>query len=239
VAQDVIRYELRDAVAVLHFDDGKANAFSHDAIESLHAHLDRADKDAKAVLLVGRPGRFSGGFDLAVMRSTGDAVRGLVTAGAELFLRMFELPQPIAVACTGHAVAAGALALLTADARIGAQGDFKIGLNEVGIGMTLPIFGVELARHRLSKRHFQRATIRAELYTPDAAVDAGFLDRVTSPESLLDVAFAEAEILAQLPQPAFANTKASVRAATLAAIRATLEEDMRRITQGPTGETTR
>ena len=67
MAQDAIRYELRDAVAVLHFDDGKANAFSHAAIESLHAHLDRADKDAKAVLLAGRPGRFSGGFDLAVM----------------------------------------------------------------------------------------------------------------------------------------------------------------------------
>jgi enoyl-CoA hydratase len=233
VAQDAIRYELRDAVAVLHFDDGKANAFSHAAIESLHAHLDRADKDAKAVLLAGRSGRFSGGFDLAVMRSGGDAVRGLVTAGAELFVRMFELPQPIAVACTGHAVAAGALVLLASDARIGAQGDFKIGLNEVGIGMTLPIFAVELARHRLSKRHFQAATTQAELYAPDAAVDAGFLDRVASPESLLDVAFAEAERLAQLPQPAFANTKASVRAATLATIRDTLEEDMRGMTQGP------
>ena len=233
MAQDAVRYELRDAVAVLHFDDGKANAFSHGAIETLHAHLDRADKDAKAVLLTGRPGRFSGGFDLAVMRSGGDAVRGLVTAGAELFLRMFALPQPNVVACTGHAVAAGALALLAADTRFGARGDFKIGLNEVGIGMTLPVFAVELARHRLSKRHFQRATIQAELYAPDAAVDAGFLDRVVNPESLFDAAFAEAARLAELPQPAFANTKASARAATLSSIRETLEEDMRKMTQGP------
>jgi enoyl-CoA hydratase len=130
-------------------------------------------------------------------------------------------------------VAAGALALLAADARIGSQGDFKIGLNEVAIGMTLPIFAVELARHRLSKRHFQRATTQAELYAPAAAVDAGFLDRVASPESLMDVAFAEAERLAQVRQPAFANTKASVRAATLATIRDTLEADMRGMTQGP------
>jgi enoyl-CoA hydratase len=234
VAQDIVRYELRDDVAVLHFDDGKANAFSHAAIEALHAQLDRADKDAKAVLLVGRPERFSAGFDLAVMRGGGDAVRGLVTAGAELFLRIFALPQPLVAACTGHALAAGAIALLVADARLGVRGEFKIGLNEVGIGMTLPLFAIEFARHRLSKRHFQRAAIQAEIYAPEGAVDAGFLDRVVGPESLLEAAFAEAARLAALPQPAFAHTKARARAATLTTIRAGLEDDMRGTTRGPT-----
>ena len=233
MAEDAIRYELRDGVAVFHFDDGKANALGHRAVEQLHRLLDRADKEAKAVLWVGRPGRFSGGFDLAVMRSDGDAVRGLVTAGAELFLRMFDFPQPIVIACTGHAVAAGALVLLSSDARIGAQGDFKIGLNEVALGMTLPRFAIELARQRLSKRHFQRATIQGELYAPDTAIDVGFLDRAVSPESLFDTALDEAARLAQLPQPAFAATKSSTRAAAIALIRETLEDDMRMMTRGP------
>ncbi len=233
MAEDPIRYELRDTVAVFHFDDGKANALGHGAIAQLHRLLDRADKEAKAVLWVGRPGRFSGGFDLAVMRSGGDAVRGLVTAGAELFLRMFEFPQPIVIACTGHAVAAGALVLLSSDARIGAQGNFKIGLNEVALGMALPIFAIELARQRLSTRHFQRATIQGELYAPDAAIDAGYLDRAVSPDSLFDTALDEATRLARLPQPAFATTKSRTRAAAIAGIRETLEDDMQKMTRGP------
>ena len=233
MAEELIRYELRDAVAVLHFDDGKANAISHVAIDALHGLLDRADKEAKAVLWVGRPGRFSGGFELSIMRSGGDAVRKLVTAGAELFLRMFDLPQPIVVACTGHAVAAGALVLLSSDARIGAQGDFKIGLSEVALGMTLPIFAVELARQRLSPLHFQRATTQGELYAPDAAVEAGYLDRVVPTETLLDTALEEAARLGALPQPAFSATKTSVRAAAIALIRETLDADMRKMTRGP------
>ncbi len=186
MADPTLRYEHRDDVAVLHFDDGKANVFSHDAITQLHRALDRAGDEAGAVMLVGRPGRFSGGFDLTTMRSGPEGVRGLVTAGAELFLRMFEFSRPVVAACTGHAVAAGALALLSSDTRIGARGDFKIGLHEVSIGMTLPIFAFELARQRLSKRHFQQATIQSQLYSPDEATDAGFLDRAVEPDSLFD-----------------------------------------------------
>jgi enoyl-CoA hydratase len=232
MADPILRYEHHDDVAVLHFDDGKANVFSFDSIGELHRALDRAGDEAGAVLLVGRPGRFSAGFDLATMRSGPEGVRGLVTAGAELFLRMFEFSRPVVAACTGHALAAGALALLASDARIGARGDFKIGLNEVSIGMSLPVFAFELARQRLSKRHFQQATIQAQMYTPDEAVDAGFLDRAVEPDSLLDEALAEAGRLAKLPQPAFANTKAATRATAIAYIRETLDDDMKKMT-GP------
>jgi enoyl-CoA hydratase len=224
---EAVRTEIREAVALVHIDDGKANALSHPVIAAIEAALDRAEKEAGSVLLVGRPGRFSAGFDLATMRGGPEAARGLVTAGAELFLRLFELPLPVVCACTGHARAAGGVTLLASDLRIGASGDFKIGLNEVGIGLTLPIFAVELARARLSKRHFERAVSQAELYAPDAAVDAGFLDRVVEPDALFEAALADARALAQLPQPAFRNTKLRSHAEIAAGIRATLEDDLK------------
>ena len=230
MAEGVVRSELREVVAIAHLDDGKANAFSHDVIHALEAHLDRAEKEAGAVLISGRPGTLSGGFDLGVMRSGPEEVFRLVTAGAQLFFRLLEFPLPIVIAATGHAIAAGAVALLAADARIGAEGRFKIGLNEVASGMTLPLFAVELARQRLSKRHFIRATTQAELYAPEAAVDAGFLDRVTSPEKVVDVACAEADRLAGLAQPAFALTKQRAHAALVADLRRTLEADLRGLT---------
>jgi enoyl-CoA hydratase len=214
-----VHFELRDDVAVVRLDDGKANAISQLVIDGLQQAFDRAEKEAGAVLWVGRPGRFSAGFDLGVMRSQPDAARSLVAAGAELFLRLFTHPLPTVAACTGHAIAAGAIGLLSADTRIGAEGEFKIGLNEVGIGMTLPVFGVELARHRLSKRHFTRAVIQAELYDPSAAVDAGYLDRVVPGEALFEEALREAARLAQLPRQAHAGTKLRCREAIVAAIR--------------------
>ena len=231
---DPVSYELDDKVARITLDDGKANGLSHAIIETLQEMLNRAEKEAGSVLIVGRPGRFCGGFDLAVMRGSDvEAVRGLVTAGAELFLRLSEYPLPVVVACTGHAVAAGAIYLLSADARIGVKGDFKIGLSEVGIGMALPIFAFELARQRLSKRHFMRATTQAELYTPDDAVDAGYLDRAVPGDDLLTESVAEAKRLAEIPQPAFRVTKSSVQRMAVAYIRETLTEDMARITGGP------
>lgn len=232
MGEEIVRYQLRDRVAMVHLDDGKANAISQAMIQGLQGALDRAEAEAGAVLMVGRPGRFSGGFDLAAMRAGADAARSLVQAGAELFLRMFEFPRPLVIACSGHAVAAGAVALFTADARIGAEGEFKIGLNEVAIGLTLPIFAVELARQRLSKRHFQRAILQAELYTPEGALDAGYLDRLSSPEALIETAFAEAARMAELPHPAFRNTKTRMRAASIAYIRETLEADMSGVTRG-------
>jgi enoyl-CoA hydratase len=233
LAEKPVHYELNDKTAVIRLDDGKANGISPAVIDSLHAMLDQAAQEATAVLILGREGRFSGGFDLGVMRSGPENVRSLVKAGAELFLRIFEYPLPVVIACTGHAVAAGAIALLAADARIGARGDFKIGLTEVAIGMRLPIFAFEFARQRLSKRHFVRATTQAELYTPEQAVDAGFLDRVADPQGLFDAALGEAKRLGELPQPAFRDTKASVNEAAIRTMRETLAADMEKLTGGP------
>jgi len=227
---EAILYELRDTVALIQLDDGKANALSHAVIDALHAALDRAETEAAAVVLAGRPGRFSAGFDLSVMRQGGDAVGELVGAGARLALRLYEFPLPVVIACTGHALAMGGILLLSVDYRVGAAGAFKIGLNEVAIGMTLPIFGVEFGRERLSKRHLARAVAQAEIYDPAGAVDAGFLDTVVPAESLLDEALSRAGQLAQLNRMAHRNTKLRLRADAIAAMRQTLDEDMKGLT---------
>lgn len=224
---ETVSFESSGDVAILRIDDGKANALSPALLEAIGSGLDQAEEAGQAVLLLGRPGRFSAGFDLGVLRDGGaDAARSLVTAGARLAIRLARYPAPVVIGCTGHALAMGAVLLVAADSRIGARGDFKIGFNEVAIGMVTPIFLLELARERISKRHFLRAAIQAEIYSPDAAVDAGFLDRVSEPDRVLDEALAEAERLAKLPRSAYVRTRALARAATLERIEATLEADM-------------
>jgi enoyl-CoA hydratase len=222
-----VQYEQEGPVAVIRMDDGKANAFSFDLIDALHGAFDRAEKEAKAIAWIGRAERFSGGFDLGVMRS-GDLgqVAKLVTAGGKLALRMYESPLPVVIGCTGHALAMGAVALLAADLRIGAAGDCKIGLNEVAIGMTLPTFATTLAHDRLSVRHRQRAEVLAEVYDGAGAVDAGFLDRAVPAADVEGVAIAEAAKLAELHLGAHHGTKVRVRRAALEALRKSFEEDL-------------
>ena len=226
MADEILQYEQEGDVALLRLDDGKANAISHEMLAALHGALDRAEKEARAVVLLGRPGRFSAGFDLATMGAGPEAAQKLVGGGAELLIRLYELPLPVVAACSGHALAMGSLLLLASDSRIGVRGGFKVGLNEVAIRMVLPLFAVELARARLSKRHFQRATIQAEIYDPEGAVDAGYLDSVVEPGDLVEASLAEASRLAELPRTAFAETKLRARRETLRFVRETLEADL-------------
>ena len=221
---DLATYELIDTVAVVTMDDGKANGFGLDMIAAVQVCLDRAAEEAKAVVLAGREGILSGGFDLKVIRG-GDptAVSAMIDAGARLMMRLYGLPQPLVIAATGHAVALGAFCLLTADHRVGAEGDFRIGLNEVAIGMSLPAFGLMLANERLSKRHLARATLGATLFAPQAAKDAGFLDEVAPPEEVHEAALAAARKLASLDGAAFAAVKSSLRGPSVDAALAGLD----------------
>jgi enoyl-CoA hydratase len=230
MTDSAVHFDLQGPVAVLRLDDGKANAISHAVLDGLHAALDRASREAAAVVLAGRPGRFSAGFDLKTFSQGPAATAALVTAGARLALRLYGHPQPVVAACTGHAIAMGAILLLACDVRIGADGDHQIGLNEVAIGMTLPRFGVELARDRLSRRHLGSAVFLARMFSPAAACDAGYLDRTCAADRVVAEAIDEATRLAQLRRPAVGETKLRLRAATIERVEATLEDDIRGLT---------
>ena len=231
-ASDAIDVTIEDDVAVVHLDDGKANALSFEVIDALHESLDRAVTDAHSVLIVGRPGRFSAGFDLKVMQAGDKPMQDLVLAGAEFLLRLYAHPQPVVAACTGHALAGGALLLLSCDTRIGTDGDFKIGLNEAAIGMPLPVFAVELARDRLARTELTAATVQGRIYDPGTAVDAGYLDRLVPGDELVEAAHLEARRLGELRQGAVAATKSRLRGATLRHVRATLVDDVAQLSLG-------
>jgi enoyl-CoA hydratase len=222
---EIVHYRLRDSIAEITLDDGKRNVLSHEMIAAIGRALDRAEADRAVVLLSGREDVFSAGFDLHVLRAGGTAAFDMVRSGFELAERIFSFPAPVVVACTGHAIAMGAFLLLAADLRIGAAGPYKIGANEVALGITMPHFGVEICRQRLTPAHFHRAVIHAEMYGPDDAGLAGFLDRVVPASDLRATASAEAADLRRLDLRVQTASKLRARAPALAAIRAAIEAD--------------
>ena len=228
--RSVVTSRREGAVAVITHDDGKANAYAPEVLDQLAAALDAAEADARAVLLTGRAGVLSAGFDLRTMTAGEDQMRALVAAGARFLARLFTFPMPVVVASPGHALAAGALVLLTSDLRIGADVPAaRIGLNEVAIGMALPRFGVEMARYRMPPSHFD-GVVLGRTWGPADAVGAGFLDRVVPAGDLLDEALAEATALAELRSGAVAQTKRTARGPLVDDILSDLEDDLAKLT---------
>ena len=221
----LVTYGLRDSVATITMDDGKVNALSLAMLSELGAALDRATADRAVVVLTGREGVFSAGFDLPVLRAGGMEAAKLLHNGFDLAARLLSFPTPVLVACPGHAVAMGVFLVLSGDYRIGARGPYKLTANEVAIGMTVPLAAVEICRQRLTPACFNRAVVIAEVFSPENAIAAGFLDRVVPAAELAEAAAEAAAGLARLDLDAHAATKLRTRRLAGTALREAIDAD--------------
>ena len=157
MTSEFVTYELEDGVGIIRIDDGKRNALSPQVLKELYAAFDKAEADRATVVLTGREGVFSAGFDLKVMNRGGAAALGMLRAGYALPARVLAYPHPVVAACNGHSMAMGVFLMLSADYIIGTRGDFRISANEVAIGMTMPRVAAAVLRNRLTPAAFQRA----------------------------------------------------------------------------------
>jgi enoyl-CoA hydratase len=221
----LVSYRLDDSIATITMDDGKVNVLSPQMFAEINAALDRAEADRAVVVLGGRPGVFSAGFDLPLLRAGGADAIAMVRSGFELSARVLSFPMPVVIACTGHAVAMGVFLLLSGDYRVGASGPYKYTANEVAIGITMPFAAVEILRQRLAPAHFNRAVTIAESFTPDNAVEAGLVDEVVEACELERTARGVAIAMLSLDMDAHAASKLRARAQALDAIRAGIDAD--------------
>ena len=221
----LVTLHIADNVATLTLNNGKVNAISHQVIDEFNQALDLAEQNKAVVVITGQPGMLSAGYDLNVMRESMTAAMQLVEKGSTLARRLLSFPFPVVVACSGHAVAKGAFLLLAADYRIGVEGPFKIGLNEVAIGMTMHHAGVELARGRLAPVFFNRTVILAEMMSPVDAVTAGFLDKVVSQDAFIPTTAAIAQMLTKLDMKSHYQTKLKARAELLTVLDQSILKD--------------
>lgn len=221
-----VSYNHANSMATITLDDGKVNALSIDMLTEINAALDQAESDGAVVVLTGRPGTFSAGFDLAVLRKGGKPAASMLQAGFDLAYRMLSFPTPVIIACSGHTVAMGVFLLLSGDYRIGASDTtYTIVANEVAIGLPMPRAAVEICRQKLPPTHLQRALNISEPYTPDTAVHAGFLDTIVPEGELIEAAQGAARRMADIDLAAHAATKLRTRENVLTALRAAIEAD--------------
>jgi enoyl-CoA hydratase len=228
VMRESVAYTQADGIARITMDDGKLNVMSLAMLEALDAAFDRAERDkALVVLRSGRPNIFSAGFDLKVFAAN-DAAGGsmMVKAGAELALRMLSFPTPILGVMEGHAFPMGTFLLLASDVRIATRGPHRMGLNEVAIGIAPPGFAVELARSRVHPAWLSRTVTTGEMFEPDDALTAGFLDRIVGAEGIEDEISAVAGALRKLHMPSHLTAKRRLRAGVMRDMRAAIDSEI-------------
>jgi enoyl-CoA hydratase len=214
-------YRYEHGVAHISLDDGKVNALGSTTIAFANAELDHALRDdAIAVIPSGRDGIFSAGFDLGELRAGDSAREDLRLQLTDLVLRIFSFERPVVMACTGHALAAGAALLLAADRRIGLDGPFKLGFNEASLGVSISAATVELARYRMPMPWFE-SLVTGDTFPPLLAKSAGLLDEAVSDSTrLTEGAWAMAEQLGGTPREAFSEMRRLTRAPTTEFMRA-------------------
>jgi len=220
-----VSYTLDGAVATIAMDDGKVNVMSPQMQAGLREALDRAEADRATVVLAGRKGVFSAGFDLPLLGAGGEPALNMLGGGFELARRLLTFPTPVVVACTGHALAMGVFLLTCGDHRIGAEGPFKLGANEAAIGMVLPRAAIEICRARLAPPYYGRALVNAEIFRPVDAVAAGFLDQVVAEDQVLAEAQATALKLSRLMMKAHLGCKLLAREQLLRDLDAAMAQD--------------
>ena len=221
-----VTYTFENGVSTIAMDDGKANALGSAMWAELNAALDQAEKDNGIVILTGREGMFSGGFDLKEIGNGPQDALELTSKGSKFARRIMAHPRPVILAATGHTIAMGAFLALACDYRMIKEGGFKEGLNETMIGMTMHNFGIEIGRYRLAKNYFNRCVINAEIFDPKGAMFAGFFDRVV-PEGQWDATVAmAAQMFGQLNETAFKNTKLRSRKEIFKILDQAIEDDL-------------
>ena len=224
--EQLVSSKLEDGVATIIMDDGKANALSTAMWEQLGAAFDEAQEAGAIVILTGRQGVFSGGFDLKEMAQGPEQAIQLTARGSKMARRILSFPTPVIGVASGHCIAMGAFLMLACDYRIALAGDFKVGLNETMIGMTMHRFGIELARHRLPANYFNRCVINAEIFSAENAINAGFYDCAVAPEQLQGKVDEVVATFGQLNMKAFNGTKNKSRKDFLALVDRCIEDDL-------------
>jgi enoyl-CoA hydratase len=200
-------------ISIIKLDDGKANAFSYDMLTQVNELLSKVSRDSGALVITGREGLFSGGFDLKTL-ATGDMekITKMVQLGYHLLLELYSFDRPIIAAVSGHSIALGLFVTCSADYRIAIDGEYVCQANEVRNNMDIPIQIMEILKARVNKNYFYPAVFHSDAYTVQDSIAVGFIDEVVPQAEFMDRVMDKAKELATLPHPFYAKTKESAQA---------------------------
>ena len=208
MSEKLATIETKDDIYIITLNDGKAIVFSSQMTQDINNCLDKVSNEKGCLIITGKEGMFSAGFDLKTLQG-GDVklIQEMTLTGFKLLSRIFSFPRPVIAACSGHGIALGTFLLCCCDYRIGIKGDFMLGANEMRTNMVIPPPILELIKFRVAQSHKYRAVLGAEMYSLSDGKNAGLIDEIVEPEDLFRTAMEKAKDLATMGHPSYSLTK--------------------------------
>lgn len=209
----MIHQEAHDHVTVLRMEHGKVNALDLELCEALAEKLQALESaDARAVVLTGTGGSFSAGVDLFRLLNEGKPyLDQFLPAFEEMLLALFRFAKPVVAALNGHAIAGGCILACACDYRLVAEGDARLGVPELLVGVPFPALPLEMLRSVVTPSALQRLVYTGQTVGTEAARAVGLVDEIVPPDELPAKALARARQLAAIPPDTFALTKRTLR----------------------------
>ena len=189
------------------------NALNLELVVALRQAVERAPQDGvRALVVSGAPGRFSAGLDVPLLLGLDrNAIALLWREFYALLKALARSPIPIVAAITGHAPAGGTVLPLFCDWRVGADGDFKLGLSEVQVGSILPPIILAALRRQVGARQAERLAVTGALISPQEALKVGLVDELASVEKVVSRALEWCQALLALPSEGMEVTRWNAR----------------------------
>jgi enoyl-CoA hydratase/carnithine racemase len=203
----------RGEVRELRIDRPPANALNLELLVALREAVDAAPREgARGLVLSGREGMFCAGHDVpALLPMERPAVRSFWAAFFGLLRSIALSPIPVHAAMTGHSPAGGTVIALFCDGRIMAEGAWRVGLNEVEVGIALPPFVYAAFRRIIGPRLAERFAVSGRMLTAAEALEAGLVDELAPVDRVVETALARSRSLLALPRDAMSLTRLVAR----------------------------
>jgi enoyl-CoA hydratase len=212
----MIERSQHEGILTLRLSHGKASALDVELLDALLRELDTVAEDVQALILTGTGSIFSAGVDLFRLTREGESyVRRFLPLLSRAVRTLFTFPKPVVAAVNGHAIAGGCILVLACDARLMAEGNGRIGVPELLVGVPFPAAALEIVRFAVPRNKVQSLLYTGRTLLPHEALGAGFVEEVLTPDALLTRAHAVAQQLAQIPPAVYRLTKQSLRAEAL------------------------
>ena len=225
----MIKTTLNNSILIISLDSPKVNAINLDMIQLLSKNLDIAINDSKikGIIITGRKGMFSGGLDLIELASKDkNYMCNFWNEFSSLLIKIYSFPKLIFSAISGHSPAGGTVIAIMTDYRVMSEGKYFIGLNEVAVGLTMPIGIGEVFKNILGYRVAEKMTLRGELVFPEKAKKIGLIDKLVSESySAVDIAMETMKEWLTLPLDRQIESKLIMREPTLDLMKKNFNKD--------------
>lgn len=218
---ETLQLRKEEEYSILSFDRGKSNPMNLQMFEEMIAVLKelKSDSSVKGVIITGKENFFSSGLDLPEIMSYDKVKTRLFWESfMDMIIELVSFPKPLISAITGHAPAGGCIVAVACDYRIMAGGNYKIGLNEIPVGITVPRHIFELYAFWVGRHRAYQFLMEGRLMNPQQASDAGLIDMVVPAEQVLETAERKMAQYLKFDQNTWSKTKLNLRRDLIATV---------------------